>query len=144
MEHWVFHALHDPEKGHLITLPLFTVVIGVLAPNSTPTYTQTLAQPAHSNPEDGVSMYFGNISNTAHIHNVQRPKSRINIKSEPSWKTKIFSEMLNTVVLFRQRLWVVLMHGNSNTVSLSEIHWRKQPHVQNILESAKTMCSFYK
>jgi hypothetical protein len=34
----------------------------------------------HFIPEDGGSIYLQNIGNTAHIHAVQRPKSRLNIK----------------------------------------------------------------
>jgi hypothetical protein len=46
-------------------------------------YMWTPVQPAH--PEDGGSTYLPNDGDTAHIHGVERPKSRINISTEPVW-----------------------------------------------------------
>jgi hypothetical protein len=43
----------------------------------------------HFGSEDGSIIYLQNVSNTAHIHTVQRSKIRISINSEPPWKPKI-------------------------------------------------------
>jgi hypothetical protein len=39
--------------------------------------------PTHFDPEDGGRRYLRNICNTAHMHTVQRPKSKIKINNEP-------------------------------------------------------------
>jgi hypothetical protein len=56
-------------------------------------HTQTLLHLVDFDPEDGGSMYRRNISNTGHIHMVQRPKNRTNVKSEPPWKSKFCKKL---------------------------------------------------
>jgi hypothetical protein len=44
--------------------------------------------------EDGCNIYIWKVGDSAHIHMVQRPKSRININNKPLWKPKISKFLL--------------------------------------------------
>lgn len=76
----------------------------------------------HFNPEDGGSMYFRSVGNDAHIHTVQRPWSRININSEPLWKSSTSHSNAFTSLTRRTRGRSLVIFWNNDALSSPEIN----------------------
>jgi hypothetical protein len=88
--------------------------------------TERPSDPTPFYPKDGDSMYLRNIGNTAHIHTMQKPKSRINWSKEhhkiyvriaaPGWqgckgvsKSRLRSYYPQFLLAFRRMFSVIMM-----------------------------------